>query len=151
MNTLWIVTANAARARICERQPDGRLLEVADLVHPQSRQSAQDLTSDRPGRSERDLGDHRHGHSAYEPPTAPRDKEHARFAREVAARIDEAVVGGRCQALMLFAAPAFLGELRAQLPQGAAEAVRHGEAVDLTALSLDALRQRVEGVLRAAS
>ncbi len=148
MDTLWIVTANAARARICERQADGRLADVADLVHPHSRLAGRDLADDRAGRVERDLGGDRHAKTAYEPPTDARQKEHERFAREVARQLDDAVAQGRCQGLVIYAAPAFLGELRAALGPVAAKALRHDEAADLTATPLDELRRRVDAVLR---
>jgi protein required for attachment to host cells len=142
MDTLWIVTANAAKARVCERQADGSLVEVADLIHPESRQ---------PGRrSELSLGDHQRGHSAYEPPTDVHAKEHQRFARELAARLDDAIAQGRCRRLALFASPAFLGLLRAQLGDAAAKAVRVSEPVDLTAVPLHELRGRVDALLKQA-
>ncbi len=150
MDTLWIVTANAARARVCERQPDGSLVEVADFVHPASRQSGRALDDDRAGRSEMSLGSHQRGHSAYEPPTDAHAKEHERFAREVAAQLDAAVARGRCRTLALFAAPAFLGDLRAQLGAAASKAVRVSEAVDLTAVPLHELRGRVDALLKQA-
>ncbi|MCU0929981.1 MAG: host attachment protein [Burkholderiaceae bacterium] len=146
--TLWIVTANAARARLYERHADGGLAELADLVHPQSRQSGRDLAADRPGRSELDLGDQKHGRTAYEPPTGVHEKEHERFARELAAHLDDAVAGARCQALVLLVAPAFLGELRQRLSDATAKAVRVSEAVDLTALPPHELRNRVDALLR---
>jgi protein required for attachment to host cells len=150
MDTLWIVTANAAKARVCERQADGSLVEVADLIHPESRQPGRELDDDRPGRSELSLGDHQRGHSAYEPPTDVHAKEHQRFARELAARLDDAIAQGRCRRLALFASPAFLGLLRAQLGDAAAKAVRVSEPVDLTAVPLHELRGRVDALLKQA-
>lgn len=147
-DTLWIVTANAARARFYERRADGSLAEIADLVHPESRQSGRDLASDRAGRSELSLGDQKRGRTAYEPPTSVHEKEHERFAREVAAQLDAGVAGGRCQALVLLVAPAFLGELRQRLGDATAKAVRVSEAVDLTALPPHDLRPRVDALLR---
>lgn len=146
--TLWIVTANAARARLYERHADGSLAELADLVHPESRQSGRDLAADRPGRSELDLGDQQHGRTAYQPPTSVHEKEHERFARDVAAQLDAGVAGGRCQGLVLLAAPAFLGELRQHLGDATAKAVRVSEAVDLTTLPPHELRPRVDALLR---
>lgn len=147
-DTLWIVTANAARARFYERRADGSLAEIADLVHPESRQSGRDLASDRAGRSELSLGDQKRGRTANEPPTSVHEKEHERFAREVAAQLDAGVAGGRCQALVLLVAPAFLGELRQRLGDATAKAVRVSEAVDLTALPPHDLRPRVDALLR---
>lgn len=143
-----IVTANAARARVHQRRPDGSLTELSDLIHPQSRQAGRDLAADRPGRTEVDLGDHKRGRSAYEPPTDVHAKEHERFARELAAHLDNAVASGRCSALVLLAAPAFLGTLRPCLADATAKAVRVDEAVDLTALPAHELRTRVDELLR---
>ena len=147
MDKLWIVVANAARARVCERHSDGRLVEVADLVHPESRQSGRDLAADRPGRVAMDMVDRTQGRTAYEPPTDPRSKEHERFAREVAAFLEPEVGAGRCRALWLLASPPFLGVLRAHLGDGAARVLHDSRAVDLTSLPLHELRGRVEEML----
>ena len=146
-DTLWIVVANAARARLYERHRDGSLDEPVDLIHPQARQSSRDLTSDRSGRTERGSGAQQHGHTAYQPATDAHQKEHERFAREVAAQLDDGVASGRCRSLLLFAAPAFLGELRQRLGEATAKAVRTSEAIDLTSLPVHELRARVSASL----
>src|SRR5512139_3871650 len=104
MDKLWVVTANAARARVWERQRHGDVLsEVADLVHPQSRRKVSDLADDKTGHSERGTGDSGHGGTHFEARTDPQHKEHEQFAREVAAQIDQAVAAGRCESLVLLA------------------------------------------------
>jgi protein required for attachment to host cells len=147
MNSLWIVTANAARARVHERLPDGSLVEVAAWVHPAGRQSGRELASDRPGRSERSVGDQRRGHTAYDPPTDPREKEHEHFARELAAFLDVEVGARRCTGLLLLASSAFLGELRRQLGAATSAVVQGSHALDLTTLPLHELRVRIDELL----
>lgn len=133
MERCWYVVANAARARVIERSDaTDDWADVADLVHPQSRQSGAELGADRPGHVPGP--GHGPGGAAYTPRTDPRQHEHERFARELAARIDAAVAQGRCDALVLVASNPFLGLLRGQLGEGAQRRVRASVAHDWTQL-----------------
>lgn len=133
MERLWYVVANAARARLIERtQGQDDWTEVADLVHPQSRQPAAALATDRPGHVE-GTG-HGTGSAAYIPRTDPRQHEHERFARELAQRIDAGLAAGRCDGLVLIASTPFLGVLRRQLGEGASRRTRWTAAHDWTTL-----------------
>ncbi len=142
MKRNWLVIANAARARVLEQGdwPD-RVTHVADLVHPQSRQKGQRLAHDRPGHVE-GTG-HGLGSAAYVPRTDPREREHDRFAREVAAAIDEGVAGGRCAGLTLVASDPFLGHLKSHLSSQAHKRLLRTVASDLTALPDDEVLRRL--------
>jgi len=116
MKTTWIVLANAARARIFEREvQSGRMVELLDLVHPQSREKTVELTSDREGHAQKAHGDPGHAGTAFQPHTTPQQKEHAAFAVEISRHLEVAATQGRCGDVALIASDPFLGELKAHL------------------------------------
>ena len=142
----WLVVANAARARILEEgdpRPGKRraYVHVADLVHPQSRQKGVALGRDR--------GGHAEGASpglagaAYMPRTDPREREHDRFAQEVAHMLDKAIATQRCAGLVLVASSPFLGQLKAHLGTQARKAILRTLDADYTALDENTLAERL--------
>jgi protein required for attachment to host cells len=142
----WLVVANAARARVLEEgemRPGKRrsYVHVADLVHPQSRQKGMALGRDR--------GGHAEGSSpglagaAYMPRTDPRDREHDRFAQEVAHMLDKGIAAQRCAGLVLVASSPFLGHLKAHLGAQAKKAIVRTLDADYTALDENALAERL--------
>jgi protein required for attachment to host cells len=140
----WLVVANASRARVLEEGSDpGRFNHVADLVHMQSRQKGADLASDRPG-SVKGIG-HGLGSSQYIPRTDPREREHDRFARQVAHKLNEGVAAGQCAGLILVASNPFLGELKSHLSEQASKVLLRTVPSDFTALAEDELVQRLAG------
>ena len=148
MKKTWIVLANAARARILERDANGgRLLELADLVHPQSREKVSELTSDQEGHAQKSHGAPGGAGTAFQPRTTPHEKEHAVFARELAHNLEQAVVQGRCPALVLIASDPFLGELKSHLGHAAAKVVSATLARDLTSFAGQQLEHRVTEAL----
>ena len=139
----WLVVANASRARVLEvTDKPAVYVHIADLVHPQSRQKGSDLAGDRPGHVPGPAA-HGTGSSAFDPRTAPRLREHERFAHEVAATLDEGIGAGRCAGLVLVASDPFLGQLKKQLSPRAHKALLRTVSADYTALSESELAHRL--------
>jgi protein required for attachment to host cells len=139
----WLVVANASRARVLEESDkSGVYVHVVDLVHPQSRQKGTDLAGDRPGHFP-GMAAHGTGSTAYDPRTAPREREHDHFAREVATALNEGVAAGRCAGLVLVASNPFLGHLKEHLTEQANKALLRSVAADYTALNERELAQRL--------
>ena len=140
----WLVVANASRARVLEESDKpGSYVHVADLVHPQSRQKGVDLASDRPGHAHAEGAGH--SGTSFAPHTDPRQREHDRFAREVAQRLDAGVAAHRCAGLVLVASSPFLGHLKAHLGEQARKAVVRTLDADYTALDERELAVRLAG------
>jgi protein required for attachment to host cells len=142
----WLVVANGARARIlADTGTAGVFRHVADLVHPQTRQKGVELAQarggDRPGHVE-GTG-HGPGGAAYQPRTDPREREHDRFAREVAEAVNRGVAAGDCQALTLVASNPALGEIKSHLSHEAQQRLQRTIAHDYTDLREDELAQRL--------
>jgi protein required for attachment to host cells len=135
----WVVVANAARARVFERDDENQALrEIADHVHTPSRQKATELTGDRPGHAHKSAVS-----TAFAPHTDAREREHQRFAHEVAQMLEEAALARRMPGLVLLASNPFLGELRAELGDAARRLLKHSAPVDLTTFQHAELEQRV--------
>jgi protein required for attachment to host cells len=136
MKRNWFVIANASRARVLEETDEAdTYTHVADLVHPQSRLKGEQLSSDRPG--------HGLGSAAYLPRTDPRQREHDRFACEVASTLNHGVAQGRCAGLVLVASDPFLGHLKAHLDVQSRKLLLRTVASDFTALRDEELALRL--------
>jgi protein required for attachment to host cells len=112
----WVVVADASQADIYSRQKRFSPLEsVQRLTEPEARSKERDLASDAPGRTFDSQGAGRH---AMEPDHT--GKEHLResFVHRIADVLESARKTDRFQQLVIVAAPAVLGELRAQLSSG---------------------------------
>jgi protein required for attachment to host cells len=139
----WLVVASASRARVLEETgKSGVYVHIADMVHPQSRQKGTDLAGDRPGHVPGPAA-HGTGSSAFDPRTAPRQREHERFAHDVAAALNEGIAAGRCAGLVLVASDPFLGQLKKQLSPRAHKAMLRTVAADYTTLSEPELVRRL--------
>jgi protein required for attachment to host cells len=142
----WIIVANAARARVL-READSQggrrpsYETVADLVHPESRQKGVDLGDDRAGHVEGQ--GHGLGSAAYQPRTDPREREHDRFAQQIARFVDEGIAAGRCAGVVLVAGSPFLGRVKAHLGEQARKAVLRTVVADYTSLDEKTLLERL--------
>lgn len=134
----WIAVANQELARIySSTKMGGALSEVASLEHPEARQQARDLKSDRPGRAFDSAGQGRHG---MDPPTDPTEQEAIRFAREIAEKIEEGRLQDRFSRLVLVAGPHFLGLLRRELSEPCRKLVVAEVAKNLSQFDADQVR-----------
>ena len=121
----WVLVADGSRARLLKLEKNRSLTETEAFVCPEERLREQDMTSDRGGRSFDSSGSGRHG---MEPATSQHEQVALDFARELAERLEELRNSTDMDKLVLIAAPAFLGHLRAEIS---------GETQKLVALSID--------------
>ena len=120
MDTVWIVSADAGRARIfAESKPDGPLEEVDDLVNTSARMRINEKVTDRLGPTSAGQSIHNTGgalpNKQYEAPQTPDEREAESFAKDLSARLVAGFREGQFQKLSLVAAPKFLGVLRSFL------------------------------------
>lgn len=132
MQTTWIVSANAGRARIfSEGDPSKPLEEIEDMVSTGARLRDIDVNTDEMGRTA--AGSSRHGiggnegagmapnsksgapNKAYQPAQTPQEHEAEQFARDISKYLMDAHQEGRFQQLVIAASPQFLGSLRSHL------------------------------------
>lgn len=140
----WILVADGSRARLFEqeRPDDGRLLQLQSWANPALRLRAESLAV-------RNLGRASKGHTgtvSFGPKTSLKQREHDRFAHELAQHLADGVRGGHCDALVLIASNSMLGEIRHALPAQAAKRVLWSAPVDLTRLDGRELRGRIDAL-----
>ena len=108
-----VVVSESSRARIFEMEnPNAPLTEIRDMLHPESRSHAQELTSDLPGRS---FDSHGQGRHAMETAVDIKEQESILFAEQVADFINAKCDEKRLDRLYIAAPPHFLGLLRKRL------------------------------------
>jgi protein required for attachment to host cells len=109
----WVLVADAQLADIYSQTEPGGVLDIVErLTNDEARAHERDLVADKPGRAFDSAGQGRHsmepGHTA---------KQHLRgvFAHRIVNSLAAARADHRFEQLIIVAAPAMLGELRAHL------------------------------------
>lgn len=144
----WILIANASHARLLRRESGGLMVVLETFEHAGSRSKVSELTDDRAGHESRDNS---FGGSAYPPRVDAKQKEHARFARELADHLEQKALQGSFRSLTLFASNPFLGEIKAELGDASGRLLSTTHDLDLTSFGLTELEQRVRNELRPAA
>jgi protein required for attachment to host cells len=143
--TIWFVLADGSRARIVTRRAEGRGYEIAaEYDSAEARQPSRDILSDRPGHTQESGYSGRH---AIEPKSDVHRERKADFARDVAERLNAAGAGNAFDALVLYAAPRTLAELRDALDEPTKRKVKAEFAKDLTKVPLEKLSAHFAEVL----
>ncbi|MCB9713884.1 MAG: host attachment protein [Myxococcales bacterium] len=137
----WVVVADGARARIFESHhhaPGLRSVLGYELTIDRLRDH--ERWSDRAGTGHQRVG---HGVHSMAASTDPSDHQHELLAKEVAAVLQHGRMAGRFDALLLVAAPAFLGRLRRALDPATRRLVVAEDAHDLSRLPEHELEHRI--------
>lgn len=140
MKTDWILIANATRARLLELEPGGKVKELRSFEHPKSRSRIGDLTPERPGYEKTDRS---FGAASYQPRVDAKEKEHLRFARELAEYLEQEAQRGSYGSVSLLASSPFLGELKSALGAATARLLGATRNVDLTMVGKAELGRRI--------
>lgn len=136
MKPHWILIANASRARLLELEPKDKVRELRSFEHPGGRSRASELAGF--PSTDRD-----HGAAGFQPRIAPKQKEQALFARELADYLEREAQLGTFASLSLLVSSPFLGELKAALGSGSQRLLGVTRNVDLTMVGKAELGRRV--------
>ncbi len=141
MKQTYVLVADATRARVfITDRPQGPLHEIEDMVHPEGRLHARELTSDSPGRTYDSVGQGRH--SLVEP-TNQKHIEIQAFAHRIAKYFQELHAREPTIDVILVAAPALLGLLRKQFDKTPMKAVDREVDKNLTHMSAAEISKRL--------
>lgn len=140
----WILIANASNARLLQQERGRPLTVLKHFEHGDSRAKASELAGDSAGAEKSDRG---FGRAALQPRMDPKQKEHLRFARELAAHLDQAARQGGFRSLSIFASSPFLGDIKAEIGVPTQRLLLSTHDLDLTSFGLNELEQRVERAL----
>lgn len=128
--TEWALVADAQHARVLERQVPGQhWTEHKEMAVDINNRPSHERGTDRPGRAFESVGGARH---AIEPRQDPHRAAKQAFARHLADELEQAARDGRYDRLVLVAPPGFLGDLRAELGDGARKRLCASLDKDLT-------------------
>ena len=136
----WILIANATRARLLQQEPKDKVKELENFEHPQSRSKISELADDRAGH---DKTDRTFGGVAYQPRLDAKQKEHQRFARELADYLEHQAQLGNFRSIEVFASSPFLGELKAELGAATTRLLAGTHDLDLTMVGKAELGRRL--------
>lgn len=148
--TTWFLVADGARARLLTMKSGRgtgqaqRLEPVLDREFIGSNIPSREIDADRPGRTFDSAGEGRH---AMEPPTDPRRKRKADFARSIANLLDGEAKRGAFDQLVVAAPPQALGDLRAEFSSSVQALVTAEINKDLVESTNEDLASRLSEVL----
>ena len=143
----WVLIADGAQARVLENTGPGKgLKQIEGLDWAIDPLQAQDIVSDKPGRSHSSGGG---GGSAMEPRTDPVAHRETEFVKSVAAMLDRQQQKGAFDRLVIAAAPIALGDLRKAISAAVKKTVVAELNKDLTNTPTAQLDQHLDGILAA--
>lgn len=144
MATTWILVTNASQARLYANSgPKKGLKLVKDLKHPESREKASDLVSDRPGQMHSPGNSHR----ASQPKTDPKTNEARHFAQKLARELNHGRSSGQVERIILISPPAFMGLINEKLDGQTANIVSDRFEKDYTKSSEKELAGHLESCI----
>lgn len=110
MSITWIMVANASHAKLFTNNGPNRGLElVKEFEHPESREKAAELVSDR-------IGNYA-GSGSYAQPTSPKEHEAERFAQQIAHELEQGRVSNAYEKLIVVTSSHFMGLLNNRISQ----------------------------------
>ncbi|MCB1785034.1 MAG: host attachment protein [Chromatiaceae bacterium] len=140
MSKIWVVVADASRARIfTASKPADGLTEVETLSNPEGRLHEGDLVSDRGGRISAGEGA-RHGYGAG---SSAKDETINRFAATVCKHLERGRNSRAFGKLYVVAAPQFLGMMRKHQSDPLRGLISDEIATELTTQSAERIRAQL--------
>ncbi|MFB1479172.1 host attachment protein [Corallococcus sp. RDP092CA] len=137
---LWILVANASRARLFATDAKAEKWDLIEqFQHDESRARSSDLFNQADNPNAGTL----HGPVPENEPDGRRQLEHERFARELSAHLDRGVDTHAFDQLVIAAPPGFLGQLRRLLSTRVKQRVRLDLDADYSSLPARDLPDRV--------
>lgn len=138
----WLVLASSTQSLIYEVDKREYKL-VKNMTHEDSRLKAVDLVSDKEG----NYMSGNTGHGKYQPATDSHQREHQRFAQEVAAYLDKGRVDHQYNGLIICAEPHFYGLIEGSIPKTVQSLVKKAIHKDYIPLPEAQRNQVIEGII----
>lgn len=140
MSITWIMVANASHAKLFSNEgPKKGLTLVKELLHPESREKASELVSDRIGNFA--------GSGSYAQPTEPKEVEAERFASEIAQELEHGRVNNAYEKLILVTSSHFMGLLNGRMSQQVRKKISESINKDYTNLPIKELTGHLENIV----
>lgn len=137
MSTTWVMVANASHAKLFTNKGPNKGLElIKELEHPESREKAAGLVSDR-------IGNYA-GSGSYAQPTSPKEHEADRFALEIAHELEQGRVNNAYEKLVVVTSAHFMGLLNGRISQQVKNLISESINKDYTHLPVKELAGHLE-------
>lgn len=134
-NDIWVLTADAHKARLFKTEPQGKNMEeIKTFLQPDTVLPEQELVSDNVGRRY---------HGSTIPRTSPKEKRVQEFARDVTRFLETEHRKGSFYKLGLVAEPHMLGEIRGRLSENLCEDLCFEIGKNMTQFNPTELRQHL--------
>jgi len=144
----WIMVAHRAGARLYRHAPAAPAIELLrEYDNPDGRKRDGDFDADRPGRA--DEGHGGLGRHAMRKKQTPTDHAAETFAKQLASELQQGRTARDFEEVMLVAAPAFLGRLRAAMDDATVAKISSSVAKDFASVGDHELRKRLAELLAA--
>jgi protein required for attachment to host cells len=141
----WLLIADGSRAKVFESVGARNALhEIDDMARAIDLPKSGEILADKPGRALDSVGAGRH---AKENATDPHRHLKRDFASKVVGELRRAMLANRFDRLILVAPPAFLGDLREELPKDLEDKVVDEITSDLTNTPAQQLQTRLKDIL----
>lgn len=138
MSITWIMVANASHAKLFANKGPNKGLElIKELSHPESREKAAELVTDRIGNFA--------GSGSYAQPTSPKEHEAERFAQEIAHELEQGRVSNAYEKLVLVTSAHFMGLINGRISQQVKSLVSSSINKDYTQLPVKELSGHLAG------
>jgi protein required for attachment to host cells len=136
----WILIANATNARLLNQQESGAPVVLKSFTHSQGRSKISELVDDRAGH---ETTVRSFGGTTYQPRTDAKQKEHQRFAKELADHLERQAHMHSFESLEVFASSPFLGELKIEFGPATQRLLSGTHDIDLTSVGPAELKRRI--------
>lgn len=141
----WILIADGTQARVLENTGPGKgLRQVEGLDFAIDPLMAQEIVTDKPGRSHSSVG---HGRSAIQPKTDPVEHRETVFVKSLAQMLERKRQEGEYDRLVIAAAPIALGEIRKAMTPAVKKTILAELDKDLTNLPTPQLDRHLESII----
>ena len=141
----WVLIADGAQARVLANTGPGKgLTQVEGLDFAIEQKQAQEIMTERPGRTFSSVGSARSG---IEPKTDPVAYRETQFVKSLADMLDRQQQNGAFDRLIIAAAPIALGDIRKAMSAGVKKTVVAELDKDLTNLPTHQLDKHLDGIL----
>lgn len=141
----WVLIADGTQARVLENTGPGKGLHQVDgLDFGIEALLAQDIVSDKPGRSQSSVG---HGRSAIQPKTDPVEHRETEFVKSLARMLERKRQEGEYDRLVIAASPIALGEIRKAMTPAVKKTILAELDKDLTNLPTPQLDRHLDSII----
>ncbi|MDH5784818.1 MAG: host attachment protein [Chromatiales bacterium] len=144
MKNTWLLVANGSEARLYETEFRPKTLTlIKEFSHPESRERNLELSSDKSGHYQGDVGTGASSQGSFSEPTDPKAYEMERFAAELVKTLDAGRNAHSYEHLVVASSPKFHGLLNKKMNGHISKLVDKHINKDFTALKEEELLARL--------